>query len=90
MNGIDILFLMIISVTMFFIGQFVLKKTKVAPAIVYLLFGITFGVGGLALLNDSMYILGNSEYFPNEASYSSYALYLMFMGAGFSISLKKR
>lgn len=89
MFGFDTIMLVIISAIMFIPAQFLSRKFKIAPPIFYLIIGVLFGVGGLAHLSNSFYILGNVNYFPHSSSYNTFALYLMFMGAGFSISLKK-
>ncbi len=89
MFGFDTIMLIVLSAILFIPAQYLSKRFKIAPPIFYLIIGVLFGVGGLSLFNNSFYILGNNNYFPNANTYNSFALYLMFMGAGFSISLKK-
>lgn len=86
----DMIYLVVISVILFWIAQFIEQKTNVAKPIVYLILGILFGVGGLALWNPSFYIFANPALFPSSSNYSTLVLYLMFMGAGFSLQVKKK
>ncbi len=89
MFGIDTILLLIVSIAIFVPAQMLAKKIKLAPPVFYLILGVLFGSGGLALASDSLYLLGNANFFPNLNSYNQFALYLMFMGAGFSITLKR-
>ncbi len=89
MYGLDILLLIGLSLILFKIAQFIQAKTKVLPLITYLILGVIFGSGGLALLNENFYFFDNVNYFPNISRYSTFMLYLMFIGAGFSLNIKK-
>lgn len=80
----DILALLIISPVLFFIGQFVAKKAKIAPPIFYLILGVLFG-GSVGVAH----IFGNQDLLPNMANYNTIALWLMFFGAGFNIDINK-
>ncbi|MGL5380136.1 cation:proton antiporter domain-containing protein [Clostridium sp.] len=80
----DILALVVIAPILFIVGQFISKKTKIAPPIFYLAMGILFG-GSAGIVH----IFGNQDLLPNMANYNTIALWLMFFGAGFNIDLNK-
>lgn len=80
----DILILIIISVILFSIAQFIEKKLKIASPITYLLVGILFGESiGI------IHIFGNIELLPNMLNYNTIALWIMFFGAGFNIDVSR-
>ncbi len=89
MIGLDVILILAMAFVLFQLGQWIQKKTGILDIIVYLVLGVIFGAGGLALLNGNFYFFGNLNYFPSLSTYNTLLLYCMFMGAGFSINLKK-
>ncbi len=89
MLRIDIFLIMALAFGLFKLGIVVQKKFGILPIILFLILGIIFGSGGLALLDENFYFFANPKFFPSQSSYNTFLLYLMFFGAGFSMNLKK-
>ncbi|WP_305768353.1 cation:proton antiporter [Candidatus Epulonipiscium viviparus] len=79
----DFIYLLILSIAVYYAAQYVLKFVKIARPVLYLIVGIAmcvvFNFAGTSM----------EEIFPNANSYSAYALLLLFLASGFNMNRKK-
>ena len=79
----DIILILLISAMAFFSVQFVFKKRKSAPPILYLALRVLLWEGILIYL----VFIGNNELLPSISLYNTVVMLLMFFAAGFSINI---